>query len=430
MQISNSIKAFAQAQKSIPGGVNSPVRSFKGVGGNPIFIDSADGAYITDIDGQIYIDYVGSWGPMILGHNAAPIRNAIISAAEKGISFGAPTQLETQLAEKMLALMPSMDKVRFVNSGTEATMSALRLARAYSGRDIIVKFEGCYHGHADALLVKGGSGMLTLGQPSSPGVPVALAELTATLEYNNTEALETFFAEKGHSVGAVIIEPVAGNMNCIPATVHFLQTLRELCTQHNVVLIFDEVMSGFRVSLGGAQSIYGISPDLTCLGKIIGGGMPVGAFGGRADIMELLAPLGSVYQAGTLSGNPLCMAAGLAMMDAISAPGFYETLTHKTEQLCAGLLHSAKQAGVDMQVNQRGAMFGLFIGAKEAVTRFNQVGAGVDQYNQFFHAMLEYGVYMAPSAYEAGFVSAAHGEREIEQTLQAAQKALAKCIKR
>ena len=414
---------FEQAQKHIPGGVNSPVRAFKSVGGDPKFIQRAKGAYLFDAQGNQYIDYVGSWGPMITGHAHPEVIEAVQQAVVNGLSFGAPTEIETRMADKVCELVPSMDLVRMVSSGTEATMSAIRLARGYTGRDIIVKFEGCYHGHADSLLVKAGSGALTLGVPSSPGIPDALAELTLTLDFNNSEQVEQLFAQKGDQIAAIIVEPVAGNMNCIPPTVGFLETLRRVCDASGTVLIFDEVMTGFRVALGGAQSVFNVKPDLTTLGKIIGGGMPVGAFGGRQEIMDQIAPLGPVYQAGTLSGNPVAMAAGLATLELISAPGFYAELTAKTQILIKGVREAGNDAGVALTSNQIGGMFGLFFTDKASVNNFSEVmDCDVDRFNQFFHGMLEKGIYLAPSAFEAGFVSAAHSEQDIEKTIQAASE--------
>ncbi|MGZ4976094.1 MAG: glutamate-1-semialdehyde 2,1-aminomutase [Methylobacter sp.] len=412
---------FSDAKLVIPGGVNSPVRSFSGVGGTPVFIDHAQGAYIYDSQGNNYIDYVGSWGPMILGHAHPEVITAVKQAAEKGLSFGAPTEIETQMAKRVCELVPSIDLVRMVSSGTEATMSAIRLARGYTGRDKIVKFEGCYHGHSDSLLVKAGSGALTFGVPSSPGVPASVAENTITLAYNDSESVKALFVEIGEQVACIIVEPVAGNMNCIPPVPGFLESLREVCDQYNSVLIFDEVMTGFRVGLNGAQGFYNIKPDLTTLGKIIGGGMPVGAFGGSRKIMEYLAPLGPVYQAGTLSGNPVAMAAGLKTLELIARPGFYEALSAKTETLTSGLKARAAQAGIAMTTNSVGGMFGLFFSAEQAVTSFVQV-MQCDQnlFKRFFHAMLEQGVYLAPSAFEAGFVSAAHSDNDLEKTLDAA----------
>lgn len=414
---------FEQAQKHIPGGVNSPVRAFKSVGGEPKFIKRAKGAYLFDTQGNQYIDYVGSWGPMITGHAHPEVIEAVQQAVVNGLSFGAPTEIETRMADKVCELVPSMDLVRMVSSGTEATMSAIRLARGYTGRDIIVKFEGCYHGHADSLLVKAGSGALTLGVPSSPGVPDALAELTLTLDFNNSEQVEQLFAQKGDQIAAIIVEPVAGNMNCIPPTDGFLETLRRVCDASGTVLIFDEVMTGFRVALGGAQSVFNVKPDLTTLGKIIGGGMPVGAFGGRREIMEQIAPLGPVYQAGTLSGNPVAMAAGLATLELISAPGFYAELTAKTQTLIKGVREAGNDVGIALTSNQVGGMFGLFFTGKASVNNFSEVmDCDVDRFNRFFHGMLEKGIYLAPSAFEAGFVSAAHSEQDIEKTIQAASE--------
>ena len=413
--------AFQQAQQHIPGGVNSPVRAFKGVGGDPLFIDHAKGAYIFDTDGKRYIDYVGSWGPMVLGHSHPDVISAVKTAADKGLSFGAPTLIETRMAEKVCSLVPSIEKVRMVSSGTEATMSAIRLARGFTGRDNIIKFEGCYHGHSDSLLVKAGSGALTFGVPSSPGVPAALAEHTLTLPYNDIQAVETLLKAHAASVACIIVEPVAGNMNCIPPEPGFLEGLRALATQYGIVLIFDEVMTGFRVALGGAQQHYNVKPDLTTLGKVIGGGMPVGAFGGRADIMAQLAPDGPVYQAGTLSGNPLAMSAGLSTLELVSQAGFYQTLSDRTLQLTNGLNALAKQAGIPLSTNQVGGMFGLFFSAEPSISRFDQVmNCDQERFKHFFHLMLDQGIYLAPSAFEAGFVSAAHSEQDITETLAAA----------
>ncbi len=420
---------FEQAQLSIPGGVNSPVRAFQGVGGEPIFIDHAKGAYIVDTQGKQYIDYVGSWGPMVLGHSHPAVVDAVKQAADKGLSFGAPTVIETRMAEKVCKLVPSIEKVRMVSSGTEATMSAIRLARGFTGRDNIIKFEGCYHGHSDSLLVKAGSGALTFGVPSSPGVPAALADHTLTLPYNDSDAISQRLKEQGDSIACIIVEPVAGNMNCIPPEKGFLDTLRSLCDEYGIVLIFDEVMSGFRVALGGAQQLYGVTPDLTTLGKVIGGGMPVGAFGGRADIMAQLAPEGPVYQAGTLSGNPLAMAAGLSTLELVSQPGFYDKLEQRTHQLVDGLQQLADAANIPFSYNQVGGMFGLFFSNEKHISRFEQVMNGdQERFKQFFHLMLEQGVYLAPSAFEAGFVSAAHSEQDIQQTLAAAKIAFSKLI--
>ena len=412
---------FSDAKQFIPGGVNSPVRSFSGVGGTPVFIDHASGAYIYDSEARRYIDYVGSWGPMILGHAHPDVINAVKQAAEKGLSFGAPTEIETLMAHRVCELMPSIELVRMVSSGTEATMSAIRLARGYTGRDKIVKFEGCYHGHSDSLLVKAGSGALTFGVPSSPGVPASVAADTITLTYNDSEAVIALFAELGEQIAGIIVEPVAGNMNCIPPAPGFLETLREVCDRYNSVLIFDEVMTGFRVALNGAQGLYNIKPDLTTLGKIIGGGMPVGAFGGQRKIMECLAPLGPVYQAGTLSGNPVAMAAGLKTLELIARPGFYEDLAAKTEKLTTGLTERAQLAGIPFTTNRVGGMFGLFFSTESQVSSFAQV-MQCDQarFKRFFHAMLEDGIYLAPSAFEAGFVSAAHSDDDLEATLSTA----------
>jgi glutamate-1-semialdehyde 2,1-aminomutase len=419
--MNNSEKLFEQAVKVIPGGVNSPVRAFAAVGGTPPFIDHAEGAYLVDVDGRRYIDYVGSWGPMICGHAHPEIISAVTETVHKGLSFGAPSPLEVQLAQRICDLMPNIDLVRMTCSGTEATMSAIRLARGYTGRDKIIKFEGCYHGHADSLLIKAGSGALTLGVPSSPGVPSVLADHTVTLEYNNADQVRQVFAEIGADIACVIVEPVAGNMNCVPPAVGFLQTLRECCDESSSVLIFDEVMTGFRVGLGGAQERYDIVPDLTTLGKVIGAGMPVGAFGGKHEIMSHIAPLGPVYQAGTLSGNPVAMAAGLKNLEIISRPGFFEDLAQRTGQLVNGILGAAEANSIAMRANQVGAMFGLFFTDQPEVTRFSQVSAcDTELFKKFFHGMLARGIYLAPSAYEAGFVSAMHGAAEIEQTIEAA----------
>jgi glutamate-1-semialdehyde 2,1-aminomutase len=419
--MSNSEKLFEQAVKVIPGGVNSPVRAFAAVGGTPPFIDRAEGAYLVDVDGKRYIDYVGSWGPMICGHAHPEIISAVTETVQKGLSFGAPSPLEVQLAQRICDLMPNIELVRMTCSGTEATMSAIRLARGFTGRDKIIKFEGCYHGHADSLLIKAGSGALTLGVPSSPGVPSVLADHTVTLEYNNADQVKQVFAEIGAEVACVIVEPVAGNMNCVPPAAGFLQTLRECCDESSSVLIFDEVMTGFRVGLGGAQERYDIVPDLTTLGKVIGAGMPVGAFGGKREIMSHISPLGPVYQAGTLSGNPVAMAAGLKNLEIISRPGFFEDLTQRTGQLVSGILGAAEANGIAMCANQVGAMFGLFFTDQAEVMRFSQVSAcDTELFKKFFHGMLARGIYLAPSAYEAGFVSAMHGAAEIEQTIEAA----------
>jgi glutamate-1-semialdehyde 2,1-aminomutase len=424
--MSTSQQLFERARQHIPGGVNSPVRAFKAVGGTPVFVERADGAYFYDCEGKRYIDYVLSWGPMLMGHNHPHVREAVIRQSEKGLSFGAPTELEIQLADRICEIMPGMDLVRMVNSGTEATMSAIRLARGCTGRDTIVKFEGCYHGHSDSLLVKAGSGALTLGVPSSPGVPAALADHTMTLTYNDSEDLRRAFAEHGDHIACVIVEPVAGNMNCIPPQPGFLETMRELCSKHGAVLILDEVMTGFRFGLQGAQGYYGIEADLTCLGKVIGGGMPVGAFGGKREFMEQIAPLGPVYQAGTLSGNPIAMAAGLATLEVISAPGFYEPVFARTRQLCEGLEQAAAAAGVPFTSNHAGTMFGGFFTDAATVTNYSQVMAcDTPAFNRFFHAMLDAGVYLAPASYEAGFMSAAHTDADIAETVAAARAAFA-----
>ncbi len=415
---------FNAAQNHIPGGVNSPVRAFKSVGGDPVFINRAQGAYIYGEDGKQYIDYVGSWGPMILGHAHPEVIAAVKDAADRGLSFGAPTVLETTMADKVCELLPSMDMVRMVSSGTEATMSAIRLARGYTGRDKLIKFEGCYHGHSDSLLVKAGSGALTLGTPSSPGVPTALAKHTVTLPYNDLDTFNQAVTDIADQVACVIIEPVAGNMNCIPPLAGFLEGVRKTCTEKNIVLIFDEVMTGFRVSLGGAQGYYGITPDLTTLGKIIGGGMPVGAFGGKKDIMQCIAPLGPVYQAGTLSGNPIAMSAGLKTLELIAQPGFYDALSKKVQFLTDGILAAAKTAGIAMTANRVGGMFGLFF-SEQPVHSFEQATqCNNEHFKTFFHGMLDAGVYLAPSSYEAGFVSAAHTEADLQRTIYVAGQIL------
>lgn len=421
--MSSNESLFSAAQKHIPGGVNSPVRAFRSVGGSPVFVKKAAGAYFWDENDKRYIDYVGSWGPMILGHAHPVVIDAVRTAALNGLSYGAPTVAETHMADKICELMPSIEMVRLTSSGTEATMSAIRLARGFTGRERIVKFEGNYHGHSDSLLVKAGSGALTFGVPSSPGVPKALAELTITLEYNNIEQVRDTFAEVGDDIAAIIVEPVAGNMNCIPPVAGFLEGLRAVCDQYGTVLIFDEVMTGFRVALGGAQAQYHIKPDLTTLGKIIGGGMPVGAFGGKREIMAHISPLGPVYQAGTLSGNPVAMAAGLATLERLQEPGFHERLTTKTTQLCAGLNQAAAAAGVPVITQQAGGMFGLFFTQDKAVTSFAAATrCDTQAFNRFFHGMLDAGVYFAPSAYEAGFVSQAHTEADIEETIHHAEQ--------
>ncbi|MCC5856650.1 MAG: glutamate-1-semialdehyde 2,1-aminomutase [Ectothiorhodospiraceae bacterium] len=418
---------FETARQHIPGGVNSPVRAFRGVGGTPVFIRRAQGPYLYDEDFTRYIDYVCSWGPAVLGHAHPEVVEAVQQAAAGGLSFGAPTEAETRMAQQVKKLVPSMELLRMVSSGTEATMSALRLARGFTGRDTIVKFEGNYHGHVDALLVKAGSGALTLGTPTSPGVPASVVADTLTLDYNDVEQVERVFAERGERIAAVIVEPVAGNMNCVPGTPEFLQALRTACTAHGSVLIFDEVMCGFRVNLGGAQAHYGITPDLTCLGKVIGGGMPVGAFGGRRDIMEHLAPLGPVYQAGTLSGNPVAMAAGLKTLEVLSRPGTFEFIERQTRRLAEGIRSRAAGAGVPVQVNQLGSMFGVFFTDQPAVTSYQHVmSCDAERFKRFFHEVLEQGIYMAPSPFEAGFVSSAHDDNVIETTLDVMGRVLAK----
>ncbi len=424
--MSRSSDLFKQAQQHIPGGVNSPVRAFKAVGGEPIFLQRAKGAYLYDADDQRYVDYVLSWGPMILGHADDDVVNAVIEKAKLGLSFGAPTEIETTLADKLCGVMPNMDLVRFVSSGTEATMSAIRLARGYTGRDKIIKFEGCYHGHSDSLLVKAGSGALTLGVPSSPGVPAALADHTITLTYNDIDGVKRAFTEIGEQVACVIVEPVAGNMNCIPPIPGFLEELRKQCTAFGSVLIFDEVMTGFRVGLTGAQGRYGIEADLTTLGKVMGGGMPVGAFGGKRKIMEQIAPLGPVYQAGTLSGNPVAMAAGLATLEKVMTPGFYEPLFKRTTALVNGLQAAADNAGIPFTTNHVGSMWGGFFTEEKVITNYSQVMAcNNPRFNQFFHGMLSAGVYLAPASYEAAFMSAAHTDADIEFTVAAAAKVFA-----
>jgi glutamate-1-semialdehyde 2,1-aminomutase len=416
---------FEQAKKVIPGGVNSPVRAFKSVGGDPVFFERGEGPYLYDTDGKAYIDYVASWGPLILGHAHPEVIARVHAAVDKGLSFGAPTELEIRMAEKITAMMPAIEKVRMVNSGTEATMSAVRLARGFTGRDKVLKFEGCYHGHVDSLLVKAGSGALTLGVPTSPGVPADFARHTLTATYNDEEATRQVFDQYGGEIAAVIVEPVAGNMNCVPGSEGFLRALRELCDTHGSLLIFDEVMSGFRVAAGGAQAVYAITPDLTTLGKVIGGGMPVGAFGGRADIMDRLAPDGPVYQAGTLSGNPVAMSAGLATLELVSAAGFFESLTEKTRALTNGLREAADRAGIPFTTNMAGGMFGLFFSDADAISSLAQVTASdQDRFRRFFHGMLEAGIYLAPSAFEAGFMSAAHTATEIDRTIDTAGKVM------
>ncbi|WP_296591455.1 glutamate-1-semialdehyde 2,1-aminomutase [Methylophaga sp.] len=426
MQAQSNQQLFLQAQKHIPGGVNSPVRAFKGVGGDPVFFSSAKGAWLTDVEGKNYIDYIGSWGPMIAGHAHPQVIEAVQQMCVNGLGYGAPTAIETEMADLLCELVPSMEMVRMVSSGTEATMSAIRLARGHTGRDKIVKFEGCYHGHADSLLVKAGSGALTLGEPSSAGVPKAIAEHTITLRYNDMESVKQCFAEIGDQVACIIVEPVAGNMNCIPPIPGFLEGLREVCDQYGSLLIFDEVMTGFRVALGGAQQHYGIKPDLTTLGKVVGGGLPVGAFGGRKDVMHSIAPLGPVYQAGTLSGNPVAMAAGLATLKLVQQPGFHDRLSQQTAKLANGLKQKADAAGIPMSINYVGGMFGFFFTEEDNIEFFEQVTqCDQERFKKFYHGMLDRGVYLAPSAFEAGFVSAAHGDDEIEATLAAAELVLA-----
>jgi len=423
----NSKQAFDEAHKYIPGGVNSPVRAFQAVGGTPVFIKRAHGAHIYDIHDKSYIDYVGSWGPMILGHAHPEVIEAVQRAAEHGLSFGAPTEIETEMAKMVCELVESIEMVRMVSSGTEATMSAIRLARGHTGRNKIIKFEGCYHGHGDSLLVKAGSGALTLGVPSSPGVPPELAEYTITLSYNNLEEVEQVFEKMGEEIACIIVEPIAGNMNCIPPVKDFLQGLRKLCSEHKAILIFDEVMTGFRVARGGAQQLYKVTPDLTTLGKILGGGMPVGALGGERKIMESLAPTGPVYQAGTLSGNPIAMAAGLTTLKLLSARGFHDTLHRKTKLLVDGIIEAAKANNIPLTANYVCGMFGLFFSNEEKITNFTQVTAcNQEHFNQFFHHMLEQGAYLAPSSYEAGFISNAHSEEDIEKTIELANQAFEK----
>jgi len=417
---------YEEACKYIPGGVNSPVRAFRGVGGEPIFFKKAAGAYTTAADGRRFIDYVGSWGPMILGHAHPQVIKAVQEVAADGLSFGAPTELETRLARRVVELMPSLELVRFVSSGTEATMSAIRLARGFTGRDAIVKFEGCYHGHSDSLLIKAGSGALTLGVPTSPGVPKALANHTVTLTFNDADQVREVFRQIGGQIACVIVEPVAGNMNCVPPVPGFLDTLRRECDRAGALLIFDEVMTGFRVALGGAQALYGVRPDLTTLGKIIGGGMPVGAFGGRRDIMERLAPLGPIYQAGTLSGNPVAMIAGLTTLELLSAPGFHQRLNATTDVLIRRLAQSSLSAGIALATNHVCGMFGFFFTDERVVDRYSKVMAcDVERFKRFFHGMLGEGIYFAPSAYEAGFVSAAHTAADIDATIAAADRVFA-----
>jgi glutamate-1-semialdehyde 2,1-aminomutase len=425
--MNRSTTLFNEAKDFIPGGVNSPVRAFNGVGGDPIFFDHGEGAYLYDVDGNKYIDYVGSWGPMILGHANPIIIDAVKAVLDKGLGFGAPTEIETSLAKKVCQIVPSIELVRMVSSGTEATMSAIRLARGFTGRDKILKFEGCYHGHSDSLLVKAGSGALTLGVPTSPGVPSDLAKHTLTLEYNNLEVVEDLFLEMGEEIGCIIVEPIAGNMNCIPPKEGFLEGLRKICDKYETVLIFDEVMTGFRVALGGAQEVYNVTPDLTALGKVIGGGLPVAAFGGRRDIMNQIAPIGPIYQAGTLSGNPLSMASGLAMLTALEEDkSFYKNLGRRAEYLVQGIISEAKARNIQMTSNCVGGMFGMFFSNEEKVTNFSQASScNIELFKKFFQEMIKQGVYLAPSAYEAGFLSNAHTDEDLDKTISAASAAFA-----
>ncbi len=419
---SHSKTLFQQAQHTIPGGVNSPVRAFKAVGGDPLFIKKANGAYIFDEDDNQYIDYVGSWGPMITGHNHPQILNAVTEMAAKGLSFGAPTAIEIEMAETLCKFVPSLEMVRMVSSGTEATMSAIRLARGYTGRDKFIKFEGCYHGHADCLLVQAGSGALTFGEPNSPGVPADFAKHTLVAQYNQLDTVTTLFQQHPDSISSIIVEPVAGNMNCVPPQPGFLQGLRKLCDENGALLILDEVMTGFRVSLGGAQQHYNVDPDLTTLGKVVGGGMPVGAFGGKKVIMESLAPIGPIYQAGTLSGNPVAMAAGLAALKLVAVEGFYESLSDKAKMLCGGIQQAADKHGIPLTTTQVGGMFGLFFNPNESIATFADVAKGnMEHFNQFFQGMLTAGINFAPSAYETGFVSSAHTDEDINNTIKAAE---------
>jgi glutamate-1-semialdehyde 2,1-aminomutase len=425
--MSSSKDLITRARVHIPGGVNSPVRAFNGVGGDPIFFERAEGACLFDVDGRSYIDYIGSWGPMITGHARPEIVSAVQEAASKGLSFGAPCPAEVEMADRLCSIVPAMDMVRMVNSGTEATMSAIRVARAATGRDLIIKFEGCYHGHADSFLVKAGSGALTLGVPNSPGVPRAIADLTLTLPYNDLGAVVDCLAARGQDVAAIIVEPVAGNMNCIPPVAGYLDGLRSVCDEHGCLLIFDEVMTGFRVALQGAQGLYGITPDLSTFGKVIGGGMPVGAFGGKREFMEMVSPSGPVYQAGTLSGNPVAMAAGLANLELITRDGFFEKLAAKTGMLVEGIQLAADQAGIPFRTTRVGGMFGLFFTDAEKVVNFAEAGrCDVDAFKLFYHMMLERGVYLAPSAFEAGFVSSAHTDEQIEATISAAAESFSR----
>ncbi|MHA2938553.1 glutamate-1-semialdehyde 2,1-aminomutase [Vibrio sp. RC27] len=424
--MTKSSDLYQKAQAFIPGGVNSPVRAFNGVGGSPLFIERADGAFLFDVDGKAYIDYVGSWGPMILGHNHALIRDAVVDAAQRGLSFGAPTETEINMAELVSELVPSMEQLRMVSSGTEATMSAIRLARGYTNRDKIIKFEGCYHGHADSLLVKAGSGALTLGQPSSPGVPADFAKYTLTARFNDLESVKALFAANPNEIACIIVEPVAGNMNCIPPIPGFHEGLREICDQEGALLIFDEVMTGFRVALGCAQAHYNIKPDLTTLGKIIGGGMPVGAFGGRKEVMQHIAPTGPVYQAGTLSGNPVAMAAGYTCLNVLRNKGNEERIAQTTKSIADGFKMLADKHNIPLLVHQVGGMFGFFFTEQTSVTCYEDVAlCDTERFKRFFHLMLEHGVYLAPSAFEASFTSLAHGPKEVEATLEAADRSFA-----
>lgn len=425
--MNKSQELYNQSKEFIPGAVNSPVRAFNGVGGTPVFVEKANGAYFTDVDGKFYVDYVGSWGPMVHGHNHPAIRQAVIQAAENGLSFGAPTEIELTMAKKVCEMLPSVDQVRMVSSGTEATMSAIRLARGFTGRDKLIKFEGCYHGHADCLLVKAGSGALTLGEPTSPGVPADFAKHTLTAEFNNLQSVRALFEANSEEIATVIVEPIAGNMNCIPPVDGFLQGLRDLCNEFNAVLIFDEVMCGLRVGPGTAQQLYNVIPDLTTLGKIIGGGMPVGAFGGKKEIMQHLAPAGPVYQAGTLSGNPIAMAAGLASLELLTQDGFFAPLYQYCEKLVSGLQQLADKHKIPFTTNHVGSMFGLFFTEEKNITSFSQVvNSNQDAFKRFFHGMLSEGIYFAPSAFETGFVCAAHDQQTLDKTLEAADKVFAK----
>ena len=425
MNNARSHDLFNRAQSLMPGGVNSPVRAFKSVGGEPFFVQRAEGPFLFDADGNRYIDYVGSWGPMIVGHNHPKVLEAVIETARNGLSFGTPNPLEVTMAETITRLVPSCEMVRMVNSGTEATLSAIRLARGATGRSRIVKFEGCYHGHGDSFLVKAGSGALTFGVPTSPGVPKALADLTLTLPYNDFDAATKLFDECGSEIAGLIVEPVVGNANCLPPRDGYLHHLRELCTRHGALLIFDEVMTGFRVALGGAQARYGVAPDLSTFGKVIGGGMPVGAYGGRRELMEQIAPAGPIYQAGTLSGNPVAMAAGLAMLELVQAPGFHAALEAKSNTLCDGLEAAARSAGIPLTTQRVGGMFGLFFSSETVDTYAQAVACDTAMFNRFFHAMLERGVFLAPSAFEAGFMSSAHTDAVIAETVEAAHAAFA-----